>query len=105
MATSPKLCPCGNSSKLPLFKQTHFGRVKGRYWICHCRTIKAPFESSTFINLKQSIDFKAESSKLPERIIKQPVSSWVYFSAIRTRHFTVSGGRAHLPPVTPCPSF
>lgn len=71
----------------------------------HSLTIKAPFESSTFINLEQSIDLKAESSKLPERIIKQPVSSWVHFSAICTRYFTVSGGQAHLPPVTPCPLF
>lgn len=77
----------------PFSKQAHFGRVKGRYWTCHGPTIKALFESSTFINLKQSIDLKAESSKLPERIIKQPVSSSVHFSAICTRHFTVSGGR------------
>lgn len=67
--------------------------------------IKAPFESSTFINLKQSTDLKAWRSKLSERIIKQPVSSWVPFSAICTRPFTVSGGWAHLPPVTPCPLF
>lgn len=92
MAFRPKLCPCGNSRNLPLFKQAHFGRVKGRYWTHHGPTIKAPFESSTFINLKQSIDLKAESSKLPERIIKQPVSSSVHFSAICTRHFTVSRG-------------
>lgn len=89
----PQLCPCGNSRSLSLFKQAHFGRVKGRDWTHHGPTIKAPFESSTFINLKQSIDLKAESSKLPERIIKQPVSSPVHFSAICTRHFTVSRGR------------
>lgn len=73
-----------------------------------CPTIKAPFESSTFINLKQSIDLKAESSKLPERIIKQPVSSSVHFSAICTRHFTVSGGRPislQEPPVLILSSF
>ena len=101
----PKLRPCENSRRLPLSKQAHFGRVKGRCWTCQGRTIKALFESSTFINLKQSMDLKAESCKLAERIIKQPVSSWVHFSAICTRHFTVSGGRAHLPPVTPCPLF
>lgn len=86
-----------------LFKQAHFGRVKGRYLTRHGPTIKAPFESSTFINLKQSLDLKAESSKLPERIIKQPVSSSVHFSAICTRHFTVSGGRPISPQQAPAP--
>lgn len=86
-----------------LFKQAHFGRVKGRYLTRHGPTIKAPFESSTFINLKQSLDLKAESSKLPERIIKQPVSSSVHFSAICTRHFTVSGGRPISPQQPPGP--
>lgn len=84
-------------------KQAHFGRVKGRYWTCHGPTIKAPFESSTFINLKQSIDLKAESSKLPERIIKTASLEFGTLQCNLHEAFYCERWPAHLPPVTPCP--
>lgn len=84
-------------------KQAHFGRVKGRYWTCHGPTIKASFESSTFINLKQSIDLKAESSKLPERIIKTASLEFGTLQCNLHEAFYCERWPAHLPPVTPCP--
>lgn len=70
-APPPRLAKAVGTPRGSLFFYTGpFGKSKWPGMAGHCCTIKVPFESSTFINLKQSMDLKAGNGTLPERIIK-----------------------------------